>query len=744
MGIDANHDGSCGGGAADDEISFVCFKAILTGTVLDFTDNGWQRINANQWGNTEGTIRMTRTGGTVLAGVVMTLSVDDSKVNAAAGRYSIVSPDGDWSFTEINFTRDFNMNSGGDQIYFMQGGTWNGGTYPNHDATYTGGNVLFGFSTTGAWEDFGASTQKSGLYPGLDCFSMAPTSSSDFDKYTGLLTAATKLTWIGRINNPANWTSYSKCKDYADNGPDYVGGEITIVIESGGGSFNEGEWTGAAGNTDWFECGNWGNMTVPDETVNVSLPSSGPTIGCNIGDPAPSGNTEASCNNLTNDLSGLSFTIDNAASILHIYGDFTNNSTFSHTDGLVTFKGSSANQTIGGSSNSTFYNLTIDNTGYNIDLSKPVTVNNTLTLTDGIVNTTATNLLTIDNSGSVSGANDNSHVNGPVAKNTNSTTKFTFPTGNGTTYRLIAVTPSSTAATTWTAEYFDTDFGNYSFSGLVESVTDVDNWELKRSGSANSTIELSWNSSHGVTIFTNLLVAHYNTGSEWWESAGGNNYTGNNASGTVESNPDWSSYSRFKIGDSDGQLLPIELLYLTAVCKNGIAEINWATASEINNDYFTLEKCRDDACLVSTNNWEIVTIVNGAGNSNTVTSYSIIDVNPYQTTYYRLKQTDYDGAFEYFNTISTTCVQGELVFEFIGVTPQDNDGFITVLFTSDEGHSYRLELYDILGRIITTERTSESVCGLNTMKVNTGDLPGGIYLIVLQNSETVSKKIILH
>jgi len=63
----------CGVTPDADELSFMCFKDILTGTEIDLTDNAWERQYANYFGDSEGTLRMTRTGGTIAKGTVITL-----------------------------------------------------------------------------------------------------------------------------------------------------------------------------------------------------------------------------------------------------------------------------------------------------------------------------------------------------------------------------------------------------------------------------------------------------------------------------------------------------------------------------------------------------------------------------------------------------------------------------------------------------------------------------------------------
>ena len=93
--------------------------------------------------------------------------------------------------------------------------------------------------------------------------------------------------------------------------------------------------------------------------------------------------------------------------------------------------------------------------------------------------------------------------------------------------------------------------------------------------------------------------------------------------------------------------LPIELITFDAVKQERQVELSWSTASELNNDYFTIERSADGMT------WENVQTILGAGNSTRVLDYSWIDNSSYAgTSYYRLKQTDYDGTTKSFNIVS--------------------------------------------------------------------------------------------
>ncbi|PIB35974.1 hypothetical protein BFP72_11490 [Reichenbachiella sp. 5M10] len=94
--------------------------------------------------------------------------------------------------------------------------------------------------------------------------------------------------------------------------------------------------------------------------------------------------------------------------------------------------------------------------------------------------------------------------------------------------------------------------------------------------------------------------------------------------------------------------LPVELLYFRAVWdqSSGSAVLSWATATEMFNDYFSVERSEDGV------NYEEIASVAGHGNSNAKIEYAYSDQTVQSTTnYYRLKQVDFDGGFEYFDQI---------------------------------------------------------------------------------------------
>lgn len=102
---------------------------------------------------------------------------------------------------------------------------------------------------------------------------------------------------------------------------------------------------------------------------------------------------------------------------------------------------------------------------------------------------------------------------------------------------------------------------------------------------------------------------------------------------------------RFTLGtiNTTQTTLPIELVYFKAkLIEDNQVRLDWQTASEINNDYFTIERS------INGTDWQELTRIDGAGNSSSLLSYFSTDKSPYSDiSYYRLKQTDFIGEFGY-------------------------------------------------------------------------------------------------
>ena len=177
--------------------------------------------------------------------------------------------------------------------------------------------------------------------------------------------------------------------------------------------------------------------------------------------------------------------------------------------------------------------------------------------------------------------------------------------------------------------------------------------------------------------------------------------------------------------------LPIELISFSGHCHNREKGFNWSTASENNNDFFTLEHSRNGIEFFP------VEVVEGAGNSTVVQDYSATIVETvHDFSYYRLKQTDTDGEYSYSDVIYVDCEnEGD---ESITVFPNPSNDFVVVDFSNDiqEG-DYTLYVTDMVGKVVSEEVISIAKGGNTILNINS--FSNGYYFVQFKDIETGEK-----
>ncbi len=155
--------------------------------------------------------------------------------------------------------------------------------------------------------------------------------------------------------------------------------------------------------------------------------------------------------------------------------------------------------------------------------------------------------------------------------------------------------------------------------------------------------------------------------------------------------------------------LPVELLNFNGDCINNEIKFMWSTGSEFNNDFFTIEKS------VDLKNWASSFSIQGAGNSNSILHYEGTEKNQLAgTIYYRLKQSDFDGRYEYSKVIAVeNCKNGNAE---LSVFPNPSDGRFNI--TSSEKIS-SVEITNIAGQKIFYSKNIENTIDLSEMAQGT-------------------------
>lgn len=173
-------------------------------------------------------------------------------------------------------------------------------------------------------------------------------------------------------------------------------------------------------------------------------------------------------------------------------------------------------------------------------------------------------------------------------------------------------------------------------------------------------------------------------------------------------------------------ILPIELgIFNAQATENQRVILTWNTFSELNNDYFDVQRGQDGL------DWEVIDVVSGAGNSIQEIQYNSIDYSPGRgTNYYRIRQVDFNGQYTY----SPIRIVSPITTSRISVYPNPTNDFVFIENSKNELNS-SLGIYNELGQSML-KRVDILQLSPNKLQLDLSKLSNGIYLITTECSIT--------
>ena len=450
---------------------------------------------------------------------------------------------------------------------------------------------------------------------------------------------------VGTVTlNNGNWTP-----TYGQNAQLVTSGSITvtgtgIIYLRGGGGHTLGTLTPGSGTVYYTRNG---TMNVQANTFNHLI------IAGTSGAKTLAGNVTVN-GDFTNSSSGSSFSASSYT--LTSKGNFINDATFNAGTGTVTFNGTSA-QSLSGTTDPAFYNVTMNHSSTGVTASLNFSITNTLTLTAGkLIVQGYTLILGVSGSsaGTVSGggsstyvvAYDNSGTIGYFKRFTTATgVTYALPIGDATNYLPVNL---NYASATLSNAYLTAYTKASKVTGLSSSITNYINrsWEVTPTGASSYTYTIDYTFVTGDVVGSKAgMLPIKLSGSTWYKPTSTLFTTGTaQGSGSFDGafKLTWSGLTTFSLfgGAVDQAVaLPVELLTFDLKPYNNNVKLNWKTASEINNDYFLVERSADGSTF------KTIAKVDGAGNSTHTISYYLIDQEFEKTVnYYRLIQIDFNGS----------------------------------------------------------------------------------------------------
>jgi hypothetical protein len=221
---------------------------------------------------------------------------------------------------------------------------------------------------------------------------------------------------------------------------------------------------------------------------------------------------------------------------------------------------------------------------------------------------------------------------------------------------------------------------------------------------------------NGASMVLTDLSKDNNTGSNWTTST------------TREGDYDGSATDKGSPGvlGSDA-VLPVELTSFTASAVAGGVMLNWATATEVDNYGFEVERS------YSENVWETIGFVEGHGNSNTPQEYSYFDNSVAGNVSYRLKQLDNNGACEYSGIVSVNA--GFAKTELFQNHPNPFNPTTQISFVLAKAGEVNVSVYNTLGQKVAELINGKMSAGNHSVKFDANDFASGFYFYTLRTND---------
>lgn len=183
--------------------------------------------------------------------------------------------------------------------------------------------------------------------------------------------------------------------------------------------------------------------------------------------------------------------------------------------------------------------------------------------------------------------------------------------------------------------------------------------------------------------------------------------------------------------------LPIELLSFSGACVNGNVTLKWATASETNNDYFSIERSSDGITF------KTIATIDGAGTSSSVLNYSYTDNAALATGgYYRLHQTDFNGDRKGSSAVFiAACAASDATIDVYSAGAND----FTIAVDATAAANYTVKISNALGQLVTS-KTIYINEGFSKTNIRLENIDDAMYFVNVTNGtdQSVTKKIIIN
>ncbi|MEO5946395.1 MAG: T9SS type A sorting domain-containing protein [Chitinophagaceae bacterium] len=243
----------------------------------------------------------------------------------------------------------------------------------------------------------------------------------------------------------------------------------------------------------------------------------------------------------------------------------------------------------------------------------------------------------------------------------------------------------------------------------------------------NATLQFKYFDAELNGFNENTIVLWKSTNNTTWTQQG---FTSRDATSNYVEKTGIADFSRWTLSSVNNPL-PVQFILFNVKCESNKVVINWKTAQENNSSHFNIEQSTDGI------NWSVTGSVPAAGNSTDERSYSFIDNNPVQNSFYRIAECDINGRSQYTSILKVSCDFNDV----LKVWPNPVSKMVFVNINTNSRSTAVIKVFDTNGALIKVQRTA-LLQGNNQVNMDMEKFPAGMYQLMIEWNNGQMKKTV--
>ena len=363
-----------------------------------------------------------------------------------------------------------------------------------------------------------------------------------------------------------------------------------------------------------------------------------------------------------------------------------------------------------------------------------IQITGTLILSEGVVRMGNGTAMQITETGTSTNGTPISYISGQFSRIIPDTeTQYIFPVGGGGRFAPFELDPA-TGATEFSVEYYPEPFSDTTTDGTFERVSAFEYWNFTDlGGNGADALKLYYGDHSQVVTPDEVFIARYDAGMSQWTMAGEGSFNGSDALGDYIGTANIASFSPVTFGSLTDENLPVELISFDGYAQKENAYLKWTTTNEYNNYGFDIEHASDGM------SFRPIHFEASKGRTVGINTYGYVHKKPGAGVhYYRLKQLDFDGSFEYSGVVAIEFKESGSHQLKIYPNPSSGSKVNYRLELMAPSETIEIQVIDAAGKLWVNkqlEKTETSLSGVLEMPES-----NGVFHVVFRSDDFVPRQ----